>query len=136
MLPLGANSREQQSEQVSEFLLVPYVGACIHVPPPPPNQMIYVKPSSVIENPGLFSAVSVSGQLREQLGEYKLFQVDGSRTVAVSYVMELDAIAPAAGTVSPQFIGPWWQTLPARVSGVLTQSLASLQFQPSPRTML
>ena len=23
---------------VKEFLLVPYVGACIHVPPPPPNQ--------------------------------------------------------------------------------------------------
>jgi hypothetical protein len=27
----------------SRFLLVPYYGACIHVPPPPPNQMIYVE---------------------------------------------------------------------------------------------
>ncbi|MGB0423175.1 MAG: DUF4197 family protein, partial [Flavobacteriales bacterium] len=27
---------------VTAALLVPYVGACIHVPPPPPNQLIYV----------------------------------------------------------------------------------------------
>jgi len=27
---------------ISEFLLVPYFGACIHVPPPPPNQLVYV----------------------------------------------------------------------------------------------
>jgi uncharacterized protein len=38
MVPL-----EDDLEQVTEFLLVPYAGACIHVPPPPPNQMIYVK---------------------------------------------------------------------------------------------
>jgi len=27
---------------LKEFLLVPYYGACIHTPPPPPNQIIYV----------------------------------------------------------------------------------------------
>lgn len=31
------------AERVSEFVLVPYFGACIHVPPPPPNQIAYVK---------------------------------------------------------------------------------------------
>ena len=31
------------TETVREFLLVPNPLACIHVPPPPPNQMIYVK---------------------------------------------------------------------------------------------
>lgn len=30
------------NERVTEFLLVPYFGACIHVPPPPSNQIIYV----------------------------------------------------------------------------------------------
>ncbi len=34
---------EDDASAVSEFLLVPYFGACIHLPPPPPNQMIYVK---------------------------------------------------------------------------------------------
>ncbi len=29
--------------ELNEFLLVPYFGACIHVPPPPPNQIVYVK---------------------------------------------------------------------------------------------
>ncbi|MDJ0927987.1 MAG: DUF3299 domain-containing protein [Gammaproteobacteria bacterium] len=28
--------------ELQEFLLVPYFGACIHVPPPPPNQIVYV----------------------------------------------------------------------------------------------
>ncbi len=28
---------------VTEFILVPYYGACIHTPPPPPNQMVYVR---------------------------------------------------------------------------------------------
>ncbi len=34
---------EDNSNQVSEFLLVPSPQACIHVPPPPANQMIYVR---------------------------------------------------------------------------------------------
>lgn len=38
MVPLEDNQKE-----VSEFLLVPTPQACIHVPPPPPNQMVYAK---------------------------------------------------------------------------------------------
>lgn len=38
MVPL-----EDDNDQVSEFLLVPYVGACVHTPPPPPNQIVHVK---------------------------------------------------------------------------------------------
>jgi hypothetical protein len=38
MVPL-----EDDAQEVTEFLLVPYAGACIHVPPPPPNQMVYVQ---------------------------------------------------------------------------------------------
>ena len=34
---------EIASEGVSDFILVPYLGACIHVPPPPPNQLVFVK---------------------------------------------------------------------------------------------
>lgn len=37
MVPL-----EDWAGEVSEFLLVPYVGACVHTPPPPPNQLVYV----------------------------------------------------------------------------------------------
>jgi uncharacterized protein len=37
MVPL-----EDEVQQATEFLLVPYFGACIHSPPPPPNQIVYV----------------------------------------------------------------------------------------------
>ena len=33
---------EMGSSGVTEFILVPYVGACIHTPPPPPNQLVFV----------------------------------------------------------------------------------------------
>jgi hypothetical protein len=50
---------------ISEFLLVPYVGACIHVPPPPANQIVFV---SGVENyaveDGLLYPVWVTGTLR------------------------------------------------------------------------
>ncbi len=32
-----------EAGDLTEFFLVPYYGACIHVPPPPANQIIYVK---------------------------------------------------------------------------------------------
>ncbi len=38
MVPL-----EDESDTVTEFLLVPYQGACVHTPPPPPNQIVEVK---------------------------------------------------------------------------------------------
>lgn len=38
MVPL-----EDDQRSVKEFLLVPSPQACIHVPPPPPNQMVYVR---------------------------------------------------------------------------------------------
>ena len=39
-LPGYALPLEMAESGVTEFLLVPYVGACIHVPPPPPNQVV------------------------------------------------------------------------------------------------
>jgi len=48
---------------VKEFLLVPFVGACIHVPPPPANQIIYVKAATGFEVKGQFDPVYVTGKL-------------------------------------------------------------------------
>jgi hypothetical protein len=33
---------DYEEQNLKEFLLVPYFGACIHAPPPPANQIIYV----------------------------------------------------------------------------------------------
>jgi hypothetical protein len=55
-----------ESTSVKEFLLVPFVGACIHVPPPPANQIIYVKSAKGFEVGGTFDPVTVTGTLRTE----------------------------------------------------------------------
>lgn len=50
--------------RVKEFLLVPFVGACIHVPPPPANQIIYVKIDEGFDVQGTFDPVWVTGALK------------------------------------------------------------------------
>jgi hypothetical protein len=51
------------STRVKDFLLVPFVGACIHVPPPPANQIIYVKIEQGVDVQGTFDPVWVTGTL-------------------------------------------------------------------------
>lgn len=46
---------------VTAFILVPFVGACVHVPPPPANQLVFVTTQEPYENSGLFEAVNVVG---------------------------------------------------------------------------
>ena len=56
---------EDNKDRVSEFLLVPYVGACIHTPPPPPNQIVHVRTSDQKAVPvSLTDPVWVIGELR------------------------------------------------------------------------
>jgi hypothetical protein len=54
---------ERRGEQVTEFLLVPYFGACIHVPPPPANQIIHVVAEKPVGNMRTMDAMWVSGTL-------------------------------------------------------------------------
>ena len=51
---------------VSEFLLVPYFGACIHVPPPPANQIVYVTTETSFPTTKVFKPVWVTGVIRTQ----------------------------------------------------------------------
>jgi hypothetical protein len=48
---------------VSEFLLVPYFGACIHMPPPPPNQIVHVKMAPPRQMQSMYDPVWVTGKL-------------------------------------------------------------------------
>jgi len=54
---------EGNDESLTEFLLVPYFGACIHVPPPPSNQIVYVKFDKGVPVDDLYDAVWISGKL-------------------------------------------------------------------------
>ena len=46
----------------AKFVLVPYFGDCIHVPPPPPNQIVYVTTEEPYMLEALFEPVSVTGR--------------------------------------------------------------------------
>ena len=78
---------EGDGKAVSEFLLVPFFGACIHVPPPPSNQIVLVrmgtKPFKVKQ---MFETVSVTGRLRTEAVR--------SDVATASYVMEAMRVEP------------------------------------------
>lgn len=57
-------------EDGAEFLLVPYYGACVHTPPPPPNQIVMVEMEGRKSiKLTLFDAVWMSGKLKIQTVE-------------------------------------------------------------------
>ena len=62
-LPGFAIPLEKKGEKVSEFLLVPYFGACIHSPPPPANQIIHVVSAKPLSGIHSMDALWVSGTL-------------------------------------------------------------------------
>jgi hypothetical protein len=53
-----------QTGRIAEMFLVPYYGACIHVPPPPPNQIVYVATRKAFSMESLYSAYWVTGRLK------------------------------------------------------------------------
>ena len=91
LLPL-----EVSDAKVTEFLLVPYVGACIHVPPPPPNQIIYVKmiQKKSYKSKNIYEPVWVTGVIAAKSMVKDLFLVDGSDEVDIGYTMQANRIEP------------------------------------------
>ncbi|PJF09463.1 DUF3299 domain-containing protein [Pseudorhodobacter sp. MZDSW-24AT] len=59
---------------VTDFVLVPFVGACIHVPPPPPNQLIFVTAQRPWPRSNLWEALLVTGRLRANLHTTQIAQ--------------------------------------------------------------
>ena len=59
MVPL-----EGDEKRIVEFLLVPTLGACIHVPPPPPNQIVFVFMRNGAKAVDAYYPVWVTGTLR------------------------------------------------------------------------
>lgn len=78
---------EGDGKQMSEFLLVPYYGACIHVPPPPSNQVVYVKTGAKkAQVERMFDAVWVTGKL---LTEHHPTDIGST-----SYTLEAEKVEP------------------------------------------
>ena len=71
-------------QRVTEMFLVPYFGACVHVPPPPPNQLSSNKPKNPPELGNLWDAYWVHGTVRASLVENAM--------ATSAYALELDRL--------------------------------------------
>jgi hypothetical protein len=89
LLPL-----EFSGKHVTEFLLVPWVGACIHTPPPPPNQIVHVKADKPFELKGMFDAVWVTGYMSASSAKKSVHIVDGAADVDVGYALKASVVEP------------------------------------------
>ncbi|MFC5697703.1 DUF3299 domain-containing protein [Pseudomonas sp. GCM10022186] len=72
--------------RVTEFLLVPYFGACIHVPPPPSNQIVHVKSELGVLMDALYQPFWIEGPLA--------VKASSSELAEAGYQMEASKIYP------------------------------------------
>ena len=93
-IPGYALPLEFSGTKITEFLLVPWVGACIHTPPPPSNQIVYVKSENGIENKGLFTPVVVKGEMLVKNAKKDLYLVDGIASIDAGYILQASAVEP------------------------------------------
>lgn len=70
--------------RILEFFLVPYYGACIHVPPPPPNQIIHVTYPAGFKLDVLYEPVWVQGTLEIERTE--------NDVASASYALEAEQV--------------------------------------------
>ena len=78
---------EFTGDLIVEFLLVPTVGACVHTPVPPLNQLVYVKLPKGIDNPGLFTPVRVGGLISTDTNNHSIPYSDGDAPAESGYSM-------------------------------------------------
>lgn len=60
VVPLDFNAESEYTE----FLLVPYFGACLHTPPPPPNQIVFIKSSPATKIDNIYEPVWIEGIMK------------------------------------------------------------------------
>lgn len=91
VLPLEFSGRK-----VTEFLLVPWVGACIHTPPPPPNQIVHVilDKNNAFESRSVFQPVWVAGEMMTRSSTKNLFLKDGSGDFDIAYRLNASLVEP------------------------------------------
>jgi len=80
IVPLGFDDEQN----VTQFFMVPYYGACIHLPPPPPNQTIFVNYPKGLKLESLYDAYWVSGIIKTSLVE--------NETAIAAYSMDVHII--------------------------------------------
>jgi hypothetical protein len=78
---------EMDGEMMTQFLLVPTAGACVHTPPPPANQIVHVTPKTPVKIVSLYTPVWIEGELEELQQSTNVNFSDGVSDVVTSYAM-------------------------------------------------
>jgi hypothetical protein len=86
-LPGYALPLETSATAVTEFLLVPSIGACIHTPVPPPNQMVFVKLNQSYQAKRLYEPVWITGRIKLEQKKKAVVYSDGESGVESSYTL-------------------------------------------------
>ena len=84
---------EFSGDKVVEFLLVPYVGACVLSPAPPVNQMVHVVVEEGFASEGMFAPVWVTGEIKTALSTQSISLTDGTTQVEAGYQIKASKIA-------------------------------------------
>jgi len=79
---------DASAQGVTDFMLVPYLGACIHTPPPPANQLVMVSATQPWPGDQLWDPVWVTGVIRTQLQSSDFGQTGYSITADTMEVYE------------------------------------------------
>ena len=81
IVPLEVN----EDGRTTDFLLVPYFGACIHVPPPPSNQIVHVTSKAGVQVDELYQPYWIVGALQVKASSSELadagYQMDAQKIV-------------------------------------------------------
>jgi len=101
---------DRDGDLVYQFLLVPWTGACSHMPTPPPNQIVLVTLPKPYRMERAYQTVSVSGLLKQDVERSQLFITDGVTVIQSGYsftdadVADVDSVPE---TVELQQANPW-----------------------------
>jgi len=79
-------------KQVRSFLMVPYFGACIHVPPPPPNQVVFVRLEKPVSLEDPYGAHWVTGRLSTEASSTNLAEAAYTMVGEVVEVFDWDQL--------------------------------------------
>ncbi|MCA0937152.1 DUF3299 domain-containing protein [Vibrio alginolyticus] len=83
---------EMTGLEVTQFILVPTAGACIHTPPPPVNQTILVEFPEGYEMSSLYTPVWVTGDLKADKVDASVALIDGNQPVEAGYVIDASQV--------------------------------------------
>ncbi|WP_027142664.1 DUF3299 domain-containing protein [Mesorhizobium sp. WSM3626] len=96
---------DRDGDLVYQFLLVPWTGACSHMPTPPPNQIVLVTPARPYKMSEAYQPVAVAGALNPEMEKSQLFILDGVSVIQSGYAVR-KADVKAVDTVPDSIVLP------------------------------